>query len=533
MGFSERRIEAGSRGIRKIAGIAAACVALWAGPAGAQGLACDADHEAVLIYNPAMKAMQFCDGERWHVITGSGNSQAIAISLGFADVTGAALSAVIVSNSVIVSGLGGPVSVSVSGDGNPEIRIDGGAWAASGTIADGQTLEVRLTAANASATVLTAVIDIGGSTGEWRVKTAGSAGLYCWGSDSYGQLGNGAGSSSDAPVQIDAREEWERVSTGNFYSCGIKGGELFCWGRDDTGQQGNGSGSTADIISPEKVGADGGWSAISAGFEHVCGIKYGALYCWGSDGSGQIGNGASSGNVEAPEQIGTETTWSHIAAGGMATLGAHSCGISGGKLYCWGSDSAGQIGNGAGTGNVLAPEQIGMDATWQDVAVGGRHSCGVNAGKLFCWGDDSMGQIGDGSPATARNAPVQIGTDTTWSRVSLGQYISCGINAGTLFCWGDDRYGQVGNGSGSSANVYAPEQIGTDTSWSDVDTSDDYFHTCGVSGGKLHCWGYDNYWQLGNGPGSATVHEPGQIGALENWQSVGAGTSHSCGVVAP
>ncbi len=92
----------------------------------------------------------------------------------FTDVTGQALNTQITSNTVTISGIGpAAVAVSVTGDGSPEVSTDGGTvWAASGTISNGGSLQVRLTSANALNTLYSATVTVGAVSDQWDVTTA-------------------------------------------------------------------------------------------------------------------------------------------------------------------------------------------------------------------------------------------------------------------------------------------------------------------------------------------------------------------------
>lgn len=89
----------------------------------------------------------------------------------FTDVTGAAVNTLTTSNTITISGISSGTAVSVSGAGSPQISINGGAWGTSGTITNGQTLRVRLTAAATINTARTATVDVGGVTDVWSVTT--------------------------------------------------------------------------------------------------------------------------------------------------------------------------------------------------------------------------------------------------------------------------------------------------------------------------------------------------------------------------
>jgi alpha-tubulin suppressor-like RCC1 family protein len=82
------------------------------------------------------------------------------------------------------------------------------------------------------------------------------------------------------------------VAAGVWHTCALKGGQVYCWGRNNYGQLGDGT--TTQRTTPTLVanGAMGnsGVTAVAAGFYHTCAIKSGALYCWGRNAEGQLGN---------------------------------------------------------------------------------------------------------------------------------------------------------------------------------------------------------------------------------------------------
>ncbi len=166
---------------------------------------------------------------------------------------------------------------------------------------------------------------------------------------------------------------------------------------------------------------------VSGGTSHTCGIDEGKLYCWGSDYYGQIGNGATTGDIMTPLQIETSSSWQAISAGSE-----HTCGIDGGKLYCWGRDYYDQIGNGATTNDVVTPLQIETSSSWQAISAGSSHTCGIDGGKLYCWGSASFGKLGNGTTIGSVVTPLQIGTSATWQAISAGNHHTCGIDGGKL-----------------------------------------------------------------------------------------------------
>jgi alpha-tubulin suppressor-like RCC1 family protein len=322
-------------------------------------------------------------------------------------------------------------------------------------------------------------------------------------------------------------EDWSSVSAGENFTCGIRhGGKLYCWGNDFYGQVGDGGTNEESITTPRRIGDFEDWASIAAGGFHACGVrKNGKLYCWGRDDNGQVGDAGPDANVSAPKRIGDFEDWTSVGGG----LG-HTCGIRhGGKLYCWGRDNKGQVGDAGDNTNISSPKRIGDFEDWARVDGGNSHTCGVREnGKLYCWGDDTYGQLG--TPTLAL-APYRIGDFQDWSSVSAGADTTCGIrHGGKLYCWGDNAFGQVGIGEPEPGHpIPVPNRVGSFEDWATSSTGDS--HNCGVrKNGKLYCWGYDGEGQVGDGFSDSFAYFPRRIGDFEDWAKISAGGSHSCGV---
>ena len=233
--------------------------------------------------------------------------------------------------------------------------------------------------------------------------------------------------------------DWRTVSVGGAHACGIRtNGRLYCWGSDADGRLGNGGG-VVNTFTPTQVAGDvTDWSAVSAGGSHTCARRRtGQLYCWGNDTNGELGDGGANADQSTPTEVaGGVTTWAGVSAGG-----GHTCARrTSGRLFCWGSDSAGQLGDGPPNANAAAPLQVaGSLTTWASVSAGNLHTCGLRtSGRLFCWGSDQLGGLGNGAPNGATSAPAQVaGNVTTWASVAAGRFSTCGRRtSGRLFCWG-------------------------------------------------------------------------------------------------
>jgi hypothetical protein len=136
---------------------------------------------------------------QWDVTTQDQTPNAFS----FTDQTGVALSTLTTSNSLTINGITGTVNVSVSGSGSPQIRINGGSWVTSGTITNGQSLQVRLTSSASYSTANSATVTVGSGSDNWSVTTQAN---FTMGYMSYQVTGNGYGSHSS--------KSWTGVSFG-------------------------------------------------------------------------------------------------------------------------------------------------------------------------------------------------------------------------------------------------------------------------------------------------------------------------------
>lgn len=397
--------------------------------------------------------------------------------------------------------------------------------------------------------------------------------LYCWGSNYYGQLGDGTFEDSNEPVKIGT-DSWLHISAGNSYSCGIKssGNGLYCWGKNQYGQLGDGTRENKNF--PVKIG-EIKWLKVSVGSTHSCGIdKNKHLYCWGRNDNGQIGDGTKTidGSVAAfkspvpgvdndrkePVKIG-DSQWLDIIPFFSKTFGIktnneffhwggtdfspirfgndlwadisvghfHFCGIkkADSKLYCYGKNEYGQVGDGT---IVESSEfkKIG-EKEWLDVSAGIYHNCGISKpdGLLYCWGLNDFGQTGSGTVVNVLE-PSAV-NDEEWSEVSAGLTGSCARKRsdGLLYCWGNNYAGQLGNGF--SGNLKSPQKIITGE-WSDISTG--VFHSCGIksSDSSLYCWGNNSNGFIDDSPENY-INTPVKINN-KKWLKIASGLNFNCGI---
>ena len=307
-----------------------------------------------------------------------------------------------------------------------------------------------------------------------------------------------------------------QVAAGMQHSCSIaRSGALYCWGDNGWGQLGDET--AVDRTAPVRVGLANDWQAVTAGGMHSCGIRSGRLYCWGSNGSNQLGI-VPSLDARAPTQVGSEEDWQAVAAGY-----AHTCGIRAGALYCWGSNEYGQLGD-VEQGDVRVPRRVRALPGWSSVSAARFHNCGIRRGAMYCWGRNLYYVLGSDT-AAGDGVLVRVGTDSDWMLVTSGQTHSCGIRQGSVYCWGGNLNGELGTESTTPA--IGPTQVGSGGLWTGISAGES--HSCGVRAGQLYCWGLNNVGQLGDGTMTNQLL-PTPIGTETDWLSVRSGGAHSCGV---
>ena len=223
----------------------------------------------------------------------------------------------------------------------------------------------------------------------------------------YGFLGHDSTADSETPVTVvsgegksDPLRNVVQVSLGYYHTCALlSGGGVRCWGLGDSGQLGNNS--TGDRSAPVGVSSLNNATQISAGFAHTCALTSGGgVRCWGYGGGGRLGNGSwVSSSVPVTVVAGLGTTNS---LGGVAQLSVgdrHSCVLlSGGGVRCWGSGGSGQLGNGSTSSSsvpVTVVSGVGKTDPLQNVqqvsaggwAGGNSSTCALmKSGEVRCWG---------------------------------------------------------------------------------------------------------------------------------------------------
>jgi len=303
-----------------------------------------------------------------------------------------------------------------------------------------------------------------------------------------------------------------QVSAGRVHTCGITiDNRLFCWGARGLGDPSLGDGTTNGSLTPVAIGGALRFRQVSAGFSTTCAVTvdYHA-YCWGANYRGEVGDGSTTTRLK-PVPVAGGRLFRQVQ-----TSFEHTCGLSytGNKVYCWGWNLYGQLGDGTLT-NRLTPVLVVGGHLFRQVTAGYYHTCGLTTDdRVFCWGWNRYGQVGDSSSAWKHPKPSRVAGTRLWHQVSAGATHTCAVTTGyRAFCWGDGQTGQLGVGKLGARKV--PTPVAGGLTFDRVSAA--LYVTCGEStGDRTYCWG---------GGRLAPYAVPGGV----TFAQVSAGGSHICG----
>ncbi|MBM7367249.1 serine/threonine-protein kinase [Gordonia hydrophobica] len=343
--------------------------------------------------------------------------------------------------------------------------------------------------------------------------------LFCWGSNSVGQVGDGSTTDRKTPVKVPGLTDVSAVDIGSYRAksdkyltttCAVAEGDVYCWGSNYYSQVGDRS--ETERHAPAKVSGLPKVTAVVTDYGSTCAItEEKELYCWGNGEVGQLGTGNTATRVPEPAKINDLTGVKSVDGGGGAF-----CAVDGSdELYCWGSNFSGQLGDGT-TQQRNTPVKVQSLTGVTSASLGTAYdtdnkrlkvtTCAVAEGTVHCWGAQSS------LLSSQTTSPVATTGIENAAQVSVGVETACAVTEGKIWCWGNNRYGQTGNGSESDSAVSAPTVVSslTDVSWVTTGAST----TCaGVAqNNEVYCWGASWAGQIGNaGAASEKQLEPMKV----------------------
>jgi alpha-tubulin suppressor-like RCC1 family protein len=396
---------------------------------------------------------------------------------------------------VPVGGLTGEVTALSVGESSACARIMGGGvecWGSNYAGVLGDSVPSFATSVPLPVTGLTSGVTAVSAGISSNCAVTASGGVECWGSNSSGQLGNASTTESEVPVPVTGLTSGvTAVSVGGDFACALAaGGAVDCWGTNSSGELGNNSDAGSSGVPVPVTGLASGVTAVSAGAESACAItSSGGVVCWGSN-YGELGTYSDAATVFAPSPV------TGLSSGVTAiSVGYSACAItSGGGVECWGCLQGNQC------SSVPTPV-TGLTSGVTAISVGSSSACAITSGGgVECWGSNSSGELGNDSDAGSNLVPVQVtGLTSGVTSVSVGQGYACAVTAGGgVECWGDNMYDELGSNSDAGSS-FVPVQVTGLTSGVTAVSSLGGLTTCALTaGGGVECWGNNSSDQLGN-----------------------------------
>lgn len=307
------------------------------------------------------------------------------------------------------------------------------------------------------------------------------------------------------------------VSRGNS-SCAIDNEKTaWCWGANDHGQLGDGT--TTNRTAPVKVQGTTKFTSLSSATGNTfCGLAVdGRAWCWGDNTAGQLGSGNTTGSL-TPAAPG-DRVYTALVSGPTTT-----CGIAADKsTWCWGANP------GNGTSDATSePTQVIGGHEFTSLTLSASTACGlVGQGKAYCWSATDTGRTGV-DPAPAKGTPTEVAGDRLYTHIQAASNdladqpsLVCAIDTASKgWCWGRNSSGQLGNGTGEESTV--PTAVTGNHDFKSLTVASST--VCGIdTSNKAWCWGKNSVGQLGNGSTTDTK-DPAAVDPGSNFSAIAAST---------
>jgi alpha-tubulin suppressor-like RCC1 family protein len=301
------------------------------------------------------------------------------------------------------------------------------------------------------------------------------------------------------------------LSAGFSHTCATKGsGALYCWGANDSGQLGDGTTVGRSIPAPVAM-LGSGVAEVSASDLFTCARKTdGTVWCWGNNASGQLGDGTTDDNLIPEQVVALGANVAQISTGDLFACARKTDGT----VWCWGS--GGFLGDGVDSS--LVPVQVAsLGNTVVEISCGDGTSCARKAdGTLFCWGSNAFGAVGDGTTID-RPTPVQVtALANNVAEVSVGDVFACAREVdNSLWCWGTGGRGELGDHG--TTDHFVPMLVRPITGGTafGIQLSANGQHACDIDANRaLLCWGSASSGEIGNNQIANAIVAPVTVTSL-------------------
>ena len=345
--------------------------------------------------------------------------------------------------------------------------------------------------------------------------------LWSFGLNNHGQLGLNDTNRRSSPVQIPGTT-WSKVKggLGATYTFGAvkQDGTLWTWGRNQKGELGQND--TTSRSSPVQIPGTT-WNNYSSTYCTGFATKTdGTLWAWGRGTYGELGLNSRT-EYSSPVQI-PGTNWN------TTKLNAGSATKTDGTLWTWGFNQYGNLALGtAGPGNQKSsPTQV-PGTTWVEAATVGQGGMGIKSdGTLWMWGYNGGGyRVLGQSNDTNYSSPRQVGSNTNWDKIATSNLynfaaVYAGNTSGQLYSWGHGGFSALGQNSTSDITT-GPQIIGSDTTWDIIPIGGWATQGAIKTDGTLWTWGLNGNGQSGHN-NTTSYSSPKQVGSDTGYTGISA-----------
>jgi alpha-tubulin suppressor-like RCC1 family protein len=270
--------------------------------------------------------------------------------------------------------------------------------------------------------------------------------VWCWGSSIVGQIGEGTRDPESLPIRVGGVAGVVAIAAGSGHTCAlIASGRVTCWGFV-VGADGIPRASPTPTMVVDLEGV----VELEAGGQATCArTAGGGVSCWsGSNEQGQLGVGDTDPRPRPSPVLGP----SGAPLGSIVDIEIeerHACARdAAGAVWCWGANESGQLGDGSTASQARATRAVAGLPAVVELALGEGHSCAREAeGRVWCWGQNDLGQLGDGTRSPRGEPRTVVGLEDAIELDAAGGSNCARRASGTVVCWGGNALGQLGDGT--------------------------------------------------------------------------------------
>jgi alpha-tubulin suppressor-like RCC1 family protein len=368
----------------------------------------------------------------------------------------------------------------------------------------------------------------------WAVPA--SATTLAWGENEVGQLGTGVVSQSTVPIAVEEAGEVASVSAGGRNSLAVlKSGAVEGWGSDGFGELGNGL-ELKEQIEPALATGITDATAVSAGHKFSLALlKNGTVLAWGDNKYGQLGTG----NMEfttVPRPVAGLSGVKQVSAGFFHSLAL----LENGTVMAWGNGFYGNLGNGTTESSDVPVPVKGLTNVVQ-VDAGCIHSIALRSdGTVWSFGGNEYAQLGHGAKNTRRtDVPEPVIGLSGVKAISAGLFYNLALlNNGTVMAWGYNHTGQLGNGTANVGPNGTPtpvtgltEVVSLAAAQGSMNVPRTSEHSLALTkNGAVYAWGGNEFGQLGIGTTETALVPTPVVGLNEGVKAISSGGFHSLAI---